>query len=386
MSVRKVNADPKDDRYWVRVYNPQGKDYRKIVNGKRTADAHEADIRSRYSSNDFIDPHAGKTTFQRYALGVIDSRDLAPRTRVTYVKACNDLLFPKWGGRQLRSLRHSDAVELSAFCYKHAAKNTAYNALVLARSIMRTATLDGMVARNPFVGEKLGSRKYKPKTMPDWVTCWNVVDGASPTTGALIAALVGSGLRAGEMCGLAVPDVNWLGKRVKVTQQLCHMTDEEAVSAGYRHGGVYLKGIKSEAGQDRVVPLPEWAVQALSVLAGLRPEPQRLRVGAPDSEVWQTIDLLVPVTPPATMSARVGSTFRRTTGDRFSPHALRHLYATTLEQAGVPLRTLQSVMGHEPVGVTLSTYVHVTEASYAMVRDVLNGVRPVGQGPAVVAL
>ena len=384
MSVRKVNADPKDDRYWVRVYNPTGKDYRKIVKGKRAADAHEAEIKARFTSNDFIDPHAGKVTFRQYARRVIDSRDLAPRTRVTYLRACDDLLFPKWGDRQMRSLRHSDAVELSAYCYRHAAKNTAYNALVLARSIMRAATLDGVVARNPFAGERLGSRKYKPKGMPTWQMVADVVDGTTPTSGALITAFAGTGLRGAEVCGLAVPDINWLQKRLTVRRQLCFMTEEEAQKAGYRHGGFYLTDVKSEAGQDRVVPLPDWAVDALSRLARERPEPTPIPWGAPDAADTRTVDLLLPPTQPANLSARVATVFLRASGERHAPHALRHLYATTLEQGGVPLRTVQSILGHEPQGVTLSTYVHVTEDSLRQARDVISVAWPSTDEPGAV--
>jgi integrase len=380
VSVRKFSDDPKDDRYWVRVYNPQGRDYRKIVKGKRAADAHEAEMKTRFTSNDFIDPHAGKTRFRPYAEAVINSRNLKPGTRVAYLKACDDLLFPKWGDRQMKTLRHSDAVDLTTYCEQNAAPNTAYNALVLVRSIMRAAVLDGVVARNPFAGIKMGSRKYKPKAMPTWDEVSSTVDATTVISGALITAFAGTGVRGAEMCGLAVSDIDWLHKRLTVHRQIAFIADDEAARAGYAHGGLYWQTVKSDAGQGRVVPLPDWAVEALSVLAANRPEPQTLPVGRPDAAESKTVDLLLPAADPANMSARIAMVFRNKTGTRHAPHSLRHLYTTTLEQGGVPLRTVQSIIGHEPQGVTLSVYAHVTEESLIQARQVIGAAWPLAGG------
>ena len=60
-------------------------------------------------------------------------------------------------------------------------------------------------------------------------------------------------------------------------------------------------------------------------------------------------------------------------GGTWSPHDLRHLYASTLEQAGVPLRTVQEVMGHAPKGVT-GIYTHVQAHSLELVIPVIEAV------------
>lgn len=46
MAVNKVSADARDDRYEVRLYNPLGGHYKKIVRGKRAAERHEPEIRT----------------------------------------------------------------------------------------------------------------------------------------------------------------------------------------------------------------------------------------------------------------------------------------------------------------------------------------------------
>lgn len=40
-------------------------------------------------------------------------------------------------------------------------------------------------------------------------------------------------------------------------------------------------------------------------------------------------------------------------------HALRHSYATRLFEAGVPTKTVQALMGHYDISITMDIYTHV---------------------------
>lgn len=45
----------------------------------------------------------------------------------------------------------------------------------------------------------------------------------------------------------------------------------------------------------------------------------------------------------------------------FTPHTLRHCFGTRAIEAGVEPKTLQMLMGHAKISITLDLYVHVTE-------------------------
>lgn len=47
--------------------------------------------------------------------------------------------------------------------------------------------------------------------------------------------------------------------------------------------------------------------------------------------------------------------------DRFSTHILRHTIATRCIEAGMLPKTLQKIMGHSNIGITMNLYVHTTE-------------------------
>ena len=47
--------------------------------------------------------------------------------------------------------------------------------------------------------------------------------------------------------------------------------------------------------------------------------------------------------------------------DRFSMHVLRHTFATRCIEGGMRPKTLQIILGHSNVGITMNLYVHVTD-------------------------
>lgn len=47
--------------------------------------------------------------------------------------------------------------------------------------------------------------------------------------------------------------------------------------------------------------------------------------------------------------------------DKFSMHTLRHTFATRCIEAGMRPKTLQQILGHSNINITMNLYVHVTE-------------------------
>lgn len=47
--------------------------------------------------------------------------------------------------------------------------------------------------------------------------------------------------------------------------------------------------------------------------------------------------------------------------ERFSMHVLRHTFATRCIEGGMKPKTLQMILGHSNIGITMNLYVHVTD-------------------------
>lgn len=62
--------------------------------------------------------------------------------------------------------------------------------------------------------------------------------------------------------------------------------------------------------------------------------------------------------------------------NKFSMHVLRHTLATRCIEGGMMPKTLQKILGHSNIGITMNLYVHITEEEkqkeISMVACVLN--------------
>ena len=60
--------------------------------------------------------------------------------------------------------------------------------------------------------------------------------------------------------------------------------------------------------------------------------------------------------------------------EKFTPHSLRHTFATRCAEAGVKPNVLQKLLGHERISTTMDLYVHTMEdelfSGIAMLDDV----------------
>lgn len=53
-------------------------------------------------------------------------------------------------------------------------------------------------------------------------------------------------------------------------------------------------------------------------------------------------------------------------------HSIRHTYATRLFEMGVPIKTVQSLLGHSDIATTMNVYTHVMKEKKLEVLDLLN--------------
>lgn len=151
---------------------------------------------------------------------------------------------------------------------------------------------------------------------------------------AVVELLYGSGLRVGELCGIAPDDVDLVRSRVSV----------------------WGKG-----GKQRVVPLSGPAVEALRtwITAGRR----ELAVeGSPAGALFlnRRGNRLTP--------RDVRRLLDRRSAAPTHPHALRHTFATHLLDHGADLRAVQELLGHADLATT-QLYTHVSKERLRRVFD-----------------
>ncbi len=163
---------------------------------------------------------------------------------------------------------------------------------------------------------------------------------------ALYVVALTAGLREGELLGLRWKDVNLEHGTLEVRQQLIRT-----------RAGRFFDTTKSGEGRD-ILMLP------VTILA-LRGHLQRQREErASRGDLWQDYDLVFPTTigTPLDVSDLTYRSFRplleRAGLPRIRFHDLRHTYATLMLRVDAHPRTVQDILGHAEIGITMDTYTH----------------------------
>lgn len=178
-----------------------------------------------------------------------------------------------------------------------------------------------------------------------------------------VALLLGAGLRAAELAGLEVRDVNLLGKTIRV---------ERTKTKVYGEGAHLRTDIPKSKRSKRTVPLPPWLAARLSSFLDTHPHrtdpkapllPARTRSGLDWSLPIETGTFLQRRFRPALAAAGLPETVRL--------HDCRHTYGTDLVNAGVRTEVVSRLMGHASIAITDSIYVHVNAADHGDAVSVL---------------
>lgn len=114
---------------------------------------------------------------------------------------------------------------------------------------------------------------------------------------------------------------------------------------------------KSKSGY-RTVPLTE---EAVTILKKQKDKNKRI---SEIPEEWEEFVFLCRKGTPVKNSTYDSSLFKicdKAQIPRFSMHILRHTFATRCIEAGMKPKTLQMLLGHSNIGITMSLYVHTTE-------------------------
>ncbi|MEV7968269.1 site-specific integrase [Sphaerisporangium sp. NPDC088356] len=194
-------------------------------------------------------------------------------------------------------------------------------------------------------------------------------DGLSRLTCAFFHVAAYTGARRGELLNLQWSDVDLDGKQIAITGSAAFIDGER------------IEGT-TKSGRKRIVSLDDRTVRVLREQRR-RQAADKLAVG----EEWRGTDDYVFTTGwgepvhPDTVSSLIATVIKRYNNPVQGakpkdplPHArlhdLRHIHATTLLLAGVPVHVVAARLGHADPSITLRVYAHVIRAAEASAADV----------------
>ncbi|CAN5595769.1 site-specific integrase [soil metagenome] len=303
-------------------------------------------VRGDLARGTYVDPGAGRT-FRRFAEPWLASQTFDPSTHEAVALRLRVHLLPTLGDMDLRAIRPSTVQAWVRGRQQQLAPTYVRVLLANLSAILGAATDDGLIASNPCRARSVKAPALERERVEPWPQerVAAVVAAHPMAYRAMPVAAAGAGLRQGEVFGLRVEDVDFLGRRLRIRQQV-KLLDGKPVTA------------PPKGGKTREVPLAD--VVAVALAERLRQHPAgsaglvfTSREGKPmnrnyyNTRVWK----------PALRKAGVEPL--RTNG----MHALRHYYASVLLDAGENVRALADYLGHADPGFTLRVYTHLMPAS-----------------------
>ena len=292
----------------------------------------------------------------------IAATKLKPRSLLSYRQAYDGHILPTFGKRRVSAVTSQDVEKWVAdLTASGLAPATVRNNYVALNKVYRYAARHRLISTNPCAGVELpratGGDVFQPAflTPHEVETLAAALDDVHPY-GLLVRFAAYSGLRAGEIAGLRVRDVNLLRKEVRVERTL------------QRVKGGWVVGSPKSARSTRTVPiLHAPLVDALA--AYLAEHPHRTD---PDAQLWPGRAL-------GTHALDWDRTFDHQSfyrwyfkpalrkiglaGTRF--HDLRHTYASILFAAGIEVHKVSRWMGHASISTTDGIYAHLYEADHS---------------------
>ena len=157
-----------------------------------------------------------------------------------------------------------------------------------------------------------------------------------------------TGLRTGELIGLKWSDIDFENRTMKI---------ERTMEYRYKVGEWRVGPPKSKSGY-RTIPLTD---EAIRILENQRSKNKSLKLVPME---WKDIVFLCRKGTPVKNSTYDTGLFKycdRVGIPRFSMHVLRHIFATRCIEGGMKPKTLQKILGHSNIGITMNLYVHITE-------------------------
>ncbi|MEU1813431.1 tyrosine-type recombinase/integrase [Micromonospora aurantiaca (nom. illeg.)] len=330
----------KDGRpgYVCRWRDETGRQRKKSFPRKVDADRYRAEVEHKLNTGQYIDPKAGRTTFEAYAEQWRAMQPHRPNTAARTRSQLTRHVYPVLGSRPLGQLRAS---ELQAFVTGLPVAPASVRPIwATVRAILKAAKRDRMIPHDPADRIKLPELPRQQIT-PLTVEQVDQLAAAVPARyRALVVVGAAAGLRQGELFGLQVADVDFLRRTLTVDRQV-------QPAAG---GGVEVGPLKNRSSY-RTLPVGRVAVDALAAHLAAYPasgaayvfrdeDGQPLHRGRFNRYVWA----------PARTAAGLPEA---------TCHDLRHFFASVLIGAGHNPKAVAERLGHADAAMTLRVYAHL---------------------------
>lgn len=360
--LRAGESQRKDLIYQYRYTDIRGK--RQTIYSSDLKELREKEKEIQKHLNDGIDYAAGQATvialLERY-IGL--KQGVRYNTRVGYNFVLNLVKQEDFGYRQIGSIKVSDAQQWIIKLHKD---GRGYSTITSVRGVVKPAfqmaCTEDIIRRNPFdfklVDVVPNDSKKRGAMTEEQQDLWMTFIREDKTYAKYydeFVVLLGTGMRVSEFCGLTMNDLDFESRRIRVDHQLVRE----------RSGKYYVEKTKTACGV-RYIPMTDDVYQSLKNILARR---KKVKVETIVDGYSGFILLDKDSKPKVALHIenemrwamkKYGKLHPDQPLPNITPHVFRHTFCTNMANAGMDVKTLQYLMGHSDVGVTLNIYTHAS--------------------------
>lgn len=371
--LRSGESQRKDGRYAYKYTDATGKQQfvyswklektDKLPEGKRDClSLREKEKQILRDLDDQIAPRGGEMTVlalvQKY---ILQKTGVRPNTEAGYQTVVNILKKEKFGGMRIDRVKISDA---KCWLIQLQQNGRSYSSIHSIRGVVRPAFQmavdDDLIRKNPFefqlatvivndsVTREAITRKQE-RAFLEFVK--NDKHFSRYYEGIYI--LFKTGLRISEFVGLTLADLDMKNRTITVDHQLQRTSKMEYV----------IEATKTTSGT-RVLPMTDDVYACFERIIANRKTP---KVEPIIGGKWGFLYLDKNGMPMVALHwekyfqhiCQKYNSIYKVQMPKVTPHVCRHTYCSNMAKSGMNPKTLQYLMGHSDIGVTLNTYTHI---------------------------
>lgn len=282
------------------------------------------------------------------------------------------------GRMKIKDIRQIDITNILNQLSREGQKyNSLTHYVVLLSLIFKDAINNGLIDKNPVKGalkvRKEAAREKRILTEQEEERFLTFVENDSlhKNYAPLFIVGFGTGMRIGELLSLTWKDIDFQKEVIHVNKTLVYLSDYVKQGGKMRFTITAPKTEKST----RDVPMLGKVKEALLVQQKNRKKSNKLSIDGYKDFVFisKTGNVFDPGNIRLTIKRIINKMNQKETElaeaegrepvifDYFTPHCMRHTFATRCYEKGVREKVIQKILGHSKLDMTLNIYTHTTE-------------------------
>ena len=371
--LRNGESQRKDGRYAFKYIDATGKPQfvyswklektDKLPTGKRDdLSLREKEKLIQKDIDDQIVPRGGEMTVEELVRKyLMQKTGVRHNTEANYNFVLNIIKKEEFGKRRIDKVKQSDA---KCWLIKLQQDGRGYSSIHSIRGVVRPAFQmavdDDLIRKNPFefqlatvvvndsVTREAITRKQERAFLEfvasDKHFC-KYYDG--------IYILFKTGLRISEFVGLTLADVDMKNRKININHQLQRKRNMEYV----------IEDTKTSSGT-RVIPMTDDVYECFKRIIANRKKPkvEPMICGKSGSLYLDKNDMPTVALHWEKYFQHICEKYNsiyKVQMPKITPHVCRHTFCSNMAKSGMNPKTLQYIMGHSDIGVTLNTYTHI---------------------------